>query len=76
MKVIDGPVCDQGRCARVLAAIAERDQRLADRLGEQLAHVLRETLAELGHPVDDERVNAALQGAVRRMTGEEPEYNL
>lgn len=64
-----GPLCDRGRCAQILAALAEGDtvQRIRDRQADYLAWVLRGTLAELGMSVGDDQVSAALTNQIRRL---------
>lgn len=40
------PLCDAGRCAQLLAGLAEARQRMADGQGEQLAAVFRALLED------------------------------
>lgn len=60
-----GPLCDHGRCAQILAAVAAREAGQADRLVEQLRVVFNGALDRLElTPEQRERVPAAVQHAV------------
>lgn len=64
-----GPLCPAGRCAAILRGLAEARsvERLAEQHGETLAAVISAVLSDLGVDVADDRIRAAVAGAIRRV---------
>jgi hypothetical protein len=65
------PLCDGGRCAQILAAIAKAQtvEKIAARSMEMAFTVTRAALARLGHTIDDPAVLAAVRASVEDLAG-------
>ncbi len=63
------PLCGGGRCSQLLAGIAAAKERAVERNRDQFVAILRLALADLGADATDQRVNEAVQKAIREVTG-------
>jgi len=66
-----GDLCDQGRCAQILRAIAEAKvvERVAERNAETMVTVLTGALGRLGVDASEERVRAAVAAEIEALVG-------
>lgn len=68
MAALTGPLCDAGRCAQLVQALAEARNRMVDTQGEQLAAVLRSAAEDPELGLDERQCKAWPAVVVRAIT--------
>lgn len=67
---IDGiPLCDAGRCAVILEAIAKRDERISSAAAEVVAAAIEATLTDLGVDHASATVRSTIAAHLARLSG-------
>lgn len=66
--MIEGmPLCDGGKCAAILQAVAQRDDRISGTMADLLADAVEATLDEFGVDYRDRAVRAAFGAHLARL---------